>query len=40
MAETDGSRLYLVTCVMTRTATLYCVAPNCDGLYYWYPRRR
>jgi hypothetical protein len=37
MGETDGSRLYLVTCTVTRLVTLYCLEPGCDGKWTWTP---
>jgi hypothetical protein len=39
MAETDGTRLYLASCTMLRTATLHCVADGCAGKWTWYPAK-
>lgn len=38
MGETDGPHLYLASCMMVRIATLYCIAPSCDGRVFWHPR--
>lgn len=39
LAETDGTRLYLASCAMLRTATLHCVADGCAGKWTWYPAK-
>lgn len=37
LAETDGVRLYLSSCMMVRTVTLHCLDPDCTGHVSWYP---
>lgn len=37
MGETDGQRLYLVSCTVNRLVTLHCIEPNCRGRHVWRP---